>query len=76
MYSPQPVTWTRLFQYCAHHVWYYRIIVSFLYFTCSCTLHSCTIDPVLIFCITFMYIPVYLFMYPCTHFISCSCFIT
>ncbi|KAJ6825345.1 putative serine/arginine repetitive matrix protein 5 isoform X2 [Iris pallida] len=86
LYSPQPVTWTRCISIlCTCHVWYFRIIVSFIYIT-FLVLYMflyftfmyyifCIHFPVLFPC-TFMFIPVYLFMYPCTHFISCSCFIT
>ncbi|KAJ6822875.1 putative serine/arginine repetitive matrix protein 5 isoform X2 [Iris pallida] len=67
LYSPQPVTWTRCISIlCTCHVWYFRVIVSFLYFTlsflyftCSCILHSCTIVLVLISCTTFLYFHVY-----------------
>ncbi|KAJ6831520.1 putative serine/arginine repetitive matrix protein 5 isoform X2 [Iris pallida] len=56
LYSPHPVTWTRFISILyTCHVWYFRVIVSFLYFTCSCTLHSYTIVPVLISCTTFLY---------------------
>ncbi|KAJ6848501.1 putative serine/arginine repetitive matrix protein 5 isoform X2 [Iris pallida] len=79
LYSPQPVTWTRCISIlCTCHVWYFRIIVSFLYitfpvlymflyFTCSCTLHSCTIFHVFIFLYYFSVLSCsFLYIFSCT----------